>query len=285
MTTAQHTRETAGRVSYLRWAGPAGATPILFLHPVNTAGEVWSAMAATVSADRTCLAVDLRGHGASGPGTSYLPQDYAHDALAALEHAGIGRVHVVGGSLGGAIAVELAALAGERVRSIALFGASLHIGYSAAEVEALVAAVRQVGVEGFFRAHGADVLGPAGLPTAADELVRLAVGGAAGTGEVGGGDPAPRSTDTVAAIVRAAFHTADSRPTARTLRPVPPSMVAVGTHDPTCPPAMARKLAAALGTEPVEMEGIGHLPMIEDPVASAAMVRRFLTSVEQDGAA
>ena len=44
----------------------------------------------------------------------------AGDALAALEGLGIESAHVVGHSLGGSVALELALTARERVRSLAL---------------------------------------------------------------------------------------------------------------------------------------------------------------------
>ncbi|WP_051792575.1 alpha/beta fold hydrolase [Amycolatopsis jejuensis] len=250
-----------GLLSYLRWPGPG--EPILFLHPVNTAARVWTGIAERV--DRASVAVDFRGHGRSEPGSSYLPQDYARDALAVLDYLEIDRVHVVGGSLGGAIAVELTALAPRRVASIALFGASLCIGFPAAQTAVMVESLRDLGVDGFFAKHGGEILGPDAAPEAAEELVRLASG---------------RKVGCVAAIIADAFEVADSRPTARALTAIPPALVAVGSHDPTCPLSMARELGAALGVEPVVMEGIGHLPMIEDPGASAALVEAFFARVE-----
>lgn len=256
-----------GRIAYRRLHGPPGRTPILFLHPVNTGGRAWSAMASDLHADRGSLAPDLRGHGDSNPGSSYLPVDYARDALAVLDDAGVDRVHLVGGSLGGAITAELTALAPDRVASITLFGASLRIGLSRDQTAALLDGVREHGVEGFFRTYGPDVLGPAALPSAAPELVALASSGR---------DPA-----TVRDVIIGAFELADSRAVARSIAATPPTLVVLGTHDPTCPMPMARELADALGAgEPVVMTDVGHLPMLEAPAASAELVRTFLDRVE-----
>lgn len=252
-----------GMVSYLRWDGPATREPILWLHPVNTAAEVWSAMAAALQPQWGSVAVDYRGHGGSDPGGSYLPQDYALDVLAVADVLGIDRFHLVGGSIGGAVSVELAALAPGRVVSIAQFGSSLRIGFSHEQTASLIGAMRELGVDEFFARHGHEVLGPSADRSAGATLVRLASG---------------RDVETVAAIIEDAFERADSRATARALVDVPPALVAVGSHDPTCPLDQARELATALGgVTPVEMDGIGHLPMIEHPSWSVRLLRTLLT--------
>ncbi len=81
-------------------------------------------------------------------------------------------------------------------------------------------------------------------------------------------------------VLRTTFGAADARATAAGLTDRPPARVVVGTHDPTCPPEMARELAAALGGDRggVDVEtvpDIGHLPMLEDPRGVAESVRRF----------
>ena len=72
---------------------------------------------------------DLRGHGASGvPDGSINVADFsipimAADVLAVLDHAKVDRVHWVGNSLGGILALWLLGRADEyRLRSLALFG-------------------------------------------------------------------------------------------------------------------------------------------------------------------
>jgi pimeloyl-ACP methyl ester carboxylesterase len=70
------------------------------------------------------VALDNRGHGQSAK--LYRPEDYgtplmAGDALALLDHLGIGRAHVMGYSMGARITAFLAASHPDRVRS-AIFG-------------------------------------------------------------------------------------------------------------------------------------------------------------------
>ncbi|WP_226351685.1 alpha/beta fold hydrolase [Pseudonocardia sp. ICBG601] len=266
----RYTRGPVGEVSYLLWAGDRTRTAVLYLHPVNTAAAVWRATVDVSEVGPVRVAVDYRAHGRSEEGGSYLPADYARDALAAIDAEGLDRVHVVCGSIGGAVAVELAAAVPGRVASIVAFGATLHLGWSDDVLDDTEKDLRALGVRGWFDAHGAEILGPAARADAAAELTGLAAGGRDGD----------RNLDTVVTVLRTTFGAADARATAAGLTDRPPARVVVGTHDPTCPPEMARELAAALGGDRgvVDVEtvpDIGHLPMLEDPRGVAESVRRF----------
>jgi pimeloyl-ACP methyl ester carboxylesterase len=94
-------------------AGP----PLVLLHPLGGDRRVWDPVLESVAAERTVVAVDLPGFGASPP----LTETPTPAALArALDHflrgLGLNRPHVAGNSLGGWVALELA-LAG-RARSV-----------------------------------------------------------------------------------------------------------------------------------------------------------------------
>lgn len=263
MTTPQARRFVVegpvGRVSALRWDGPEGAAPVLLLHPVNTAAAVWADVAPSLA--RPAAAVDYRGHGSSDAGPPYLPADFAADALAVLDDLGWERVHLVGGSIGGAVAVEVAARIPDRVLSIGCFGATLRIGMSESDVASLLTGLRELGVDEMFRRHGPQVVGPRARPGSGEQLVELAGG---------------RDLEVVTEIVWTTFSVADSRSVAATLPPRP-ALVAVGTHDPTCPPVMAEELAGFLGTDVASLDGIGHLPMLEAPLE----VTELLTALHQ----
>ena len=103
--------------------------PILLVHGfVANADDNWSRtgwVQALTRAGRKVVTFDLRGHGASGK--FYNPSDYtiekmAGDALALLDHLGIGRVDLMGYSMGAGIAIYLAARHGERFGSVVLGG-------------------------------------------------------------------------------------------------------------------------------------------------------------------
>jgi 3-oxoadipate enol-lactonase len=247
----------AGELSYLVWDGPAvpsGTTPLVLLHPVNSAAAIWEATAALLAGERAIYAIDYRAHGSSAAGGPYLPVDYAADALAMMDSEGIGSAHVAGGSIGGAVSVELATLAPGRVVSIALFGAAVRIGVSDEQMADMAAGLRELGVAAWFAKHGGDIIGDLSAPGVVAELTELA---STGRG----------------------FQLADSRAVTVALMQggAIPALVVTGTQDPTCPPAMARELAGYFGTSAVLLDGIGHLPMIEAPQLTATLLRGHLS--------
>ncbi|HEY9315156.1 alpha/beta hydrolase [Williamsia sp.] len=257
----------AGKLSYLRWSADSERAPILCLHPVNTAAAVWTEMIAGLP-DRDVVAIDYRGHGHSAVGGPYFPVDYASDALALFAALGYQKVHLLGGSIGGAVAVEFAVANPDAVASISLFGATLHLGLAADQLEPMVDALRQMGVRQWFGEHGGEILGHRAAPDAPGTLVRLAAG---------------RDIEAVIEILTTTFGKADSRPVADALArsgSVPPSLVVVGRDDPTCPPTMAADLAGYLSATVTTMEGVGHLPMLETPGEAADLVSTFLAGLE-----
>lgn len=103
-------------------AGPAGTTPILFLHALGTSGWMWEP-AVEALAERRCLVPDLPGHGRSA-GLPWTSLDDTVDRLADLvaRRAENGRAHVVGLSMGAYVALRLAAQHPARVERAVLSG-------------------------------------------------------------------------------------------------------------------------------------------------------------------
>lgn len=89
------------------------------------------------------VALDLPGHGGSAhrlPGYDYVFVDWIHDVLDALDALGWPRAHLLGHSMGGAIASLVAAAAPERVARLALIEA---LGPIAGQAEEAGARLRQ----------------------------------------------------------------------------------------------------------------------------------------------
>ena len=90
------------------------------------ASTTWSAVRPALAAERTLVLPDLRGSGGTQDDGSPLTLDgLAADVLAVVDDAGLERVDVCGFSLGGAVAVQLAATAPDRVGSLILIAAPL----------------------------------------------------------------------------------------------------------------------------------------------------------------
>lgn len=110
---------STARLSYARAGeGPA----VLFVQGVGIVGEGWRPQVEALKGDYTCFSFDNRGIGGStilGPHALSV-EAMAEDAVAILDGERIDRFHLVGHSLGGVIAQEIALRAPERVRSLSL---------------------------------------------------------------------------------------------------------------------------------------------------------------------
>jgi len=98
--------------------------PVLWLQGLNAPAAAWAVQLAHFSQTQRSIAPDSRGAGQSAaPPPPYTTRAMAEDALDVLDFFQIDRAHVVGLSLGGAVAQELALLQPERIKSLALLSA------------------------------------------------------------------------------------------------------------------------------------------------------------------
>lgn len=101
--------------------GPAGADALLLVMGLGGARQAWDLMRPALGAVHRLVLLDNRDAGESDEASAaYTIADMARDALGVLDAAGIARAHVVGASMGGAIAQQLAVLAPERVGHLVL---------------------------------------------------------------------------------------------------------------------------------------------------------------------
>ncbi len=117
-------RTVDGRRTRCRISGDG--PPVVLLHGIGRTLDDFTALHTALARDHLVLAVDLPGHGGSAP----LDGPHTLPALAAavarfLDAAGVtGPAHLVGNSLGGAVAMRLAADAPRRVASLALLNSA-----------------------------------------------------------------------------------------------------------------------------------------------------------------
>lgn len=117
--------ETAvGRV-HVAESGPHDGRPVVLLHQTPRSWDEYREVLGPLGELRRTIAIDTPGYGASDPPPGgHSIEAYAAGALAVIEVLGADRFDVVGHHTGGAVAIEVAAEAGERVERLVLSSTS-----------------------------------------------------------------------------------------------------------------------------------------------------------------
>lgn len=115
------------RLQVREWGAPGGET-VVCVHGLAQHGGIFAALGGSLAAaGRRILAVDLRGHGASGYEPPWDLGTHAGDLLETLDAHGGGSAAWVGHSFGGLLVAALAAGAPERVQRLALLDPGLGV--------------------------------------------------------------------------------------------------------------------------------------------------------------
>lgn len=95
--------------------------PAVFVQGVGVHGSAWAPQINALAAHYECLSFDNRGLGGSQPlGERLTIEQMAQDTLALMDAQGWQSAHVVGHSMGGLIALQVALSARERVKCLSL---------------------------------------------------------------------------------------------------------------------------------------------------------------------
>ena len=245
----------------LHYVTAGSGDPVLFLHGATLDHRMWDDQVAPFARHHRVVRCDLRGYGRSPRPTKRSPAP-AEDVMALLAHLGSAPVHVVGHSLGGAVAVDLALAHPEAVRSLTLVGAGL-AGFPWATFGASLAHVRSVA-----RGHGLEEARRAWLqnplfasamerPPVAERLERMV---AAYSGWHWLNDP-PRGAPSIDRLEGVAA----------------PTLVLVGARDLPDFQRVAETLHQRIPqASMVVMAEVGHMANMEDPERFDAIVLDFL---------
>lgn len=261
--------EVAGVRAHVRDTGPRDAPAVLMLHGMGSSLHTWEAWADDLSDRFRVVRLDLPGYGLTGPDPG---GDYSMDRTMAvltglMDRLEIRRTAVVGNSMGGRFAWNLAARHPERVTRLVL-----------------------VSPDGFAM-PGFDYGAPPKVPLVAQAMrwvlprtvVRLSL-------EPAYADPErmpPGTLDRYYDLLRAPGvrqAILDQAAQLRLERPEPilatihkPVLLLWGAEDAFIPAEHAQDYLAALpDARLVTLPGIGHLPQEEAPDASLPPVRAFL---------
>jgi 2-succinyl-6-hydroxy-2,4-cyclohexadiene-1-carboxylate synthase len=131
---------------------------IVYLHGFTGRGDDWSAVATGLRSSHSQLMVDIVGHGASDQPDRIEPYEMASvvdQILSLLSNRDVGTVHLVGYSMGGRVALAMAARAPWFFASVALISSSPGIADPKARElrrnadEALADRIESIGVSAF----------------------------------------------------------------------------------------------------------------------------------------
>jgi len=250
-----------GIVLHADWRPVAGRPALVFVNSLGTDFRIWDRVTAHLGRRFSILRFDERGHGLSGLGEP--PYDLAvmaEDLRALLDHYGIEKAIVCGLSVGGMIAMTLAAAHPERVSGLILCDTAHRIGGAAFWAER-IAIIERDGLEALgdpvmvrwfsesFRAEK-----PAETAAWRAMVVRQDPRGYAGT--------------------CAALRDGDLESAARGFRV--PTLCVVGSVDGATPPDLVRSLADLIPDAGFAViDGVGHIPCVEAPDVLVAHILRF----------
>jgi 3-oxoadipate enol-lactonase len=246
-----------------RLDGHADLPALIFINSLGCDLRMWDNQAAALSPLFRIVRYDMRGHGRSDvPSEPATMEQLGQDLLAVLDHFQIHRVSVCGISLGGMVALWLAALHPERVDHAVFANTAARIGSDeswSARIELVraggMAAVRDMVLSRFlserFRALRPD----------------LAV-------KLGSMLEATNPLGYIAAC--AALRDADLRDLVPRIRV--PSLIIAGELDESTPPEQAAELQEAIRGSELVMIKAAHLSNIEQPQLFNASLRAALTA-------
>jgi len=145
-----------GKDVHLHYVVIGDGVPVTLLHGFTLSGRSWQEVIAAMPSGWRWIVPDLRGHGATRiPSGAPCTMDACMGDLEMLwDHLGIERTHLVGYSMGGRLALHIAAHLPERVLSLLTIGAHAGLEPEAREGrrqgdEALAQRIEKDGLEAF----------------------------------------------------------------------------------------------------------------------------------------
>jgi 3-oxoadipate enol-lactonase/4-carboxymuconolactone decarboxylase len=252
-------------------SGAPDARLIVLGPSLGTTSSIWDVAAAALAADHRVLRFDLPGHGFSPATTEpFTIADVAEAVLALVDSVGGGSFSYAGVSMGGAVGLELALRHPDRVTSLAAFSAPA-VFSTPQSWHDRAAQVRASGTASV-------VGGSASRWFAPDYLQQTPGPGAAAL------DRLLEVDDESYALCCEALAAWDLSSDAASISV--PTSCAAGRFDLVTTPTQVEALAGLIpGARFDVVDGAGHLPVLERPAETEAIIRRILAATEASDAA
>ncbi len=257
------TLPVAGGELYYEVAG--SGEPVVLIHGGFGDRRMWDDQFEALARDYRVLRYDHRGFGRSpAPDTTYSP---VRDLVALLDREEMDRAHIVGNSLGGALAVTFAILHPERVRSLTVVASGADgFRYPESDIEAIteVIALMRGGKkeEALAKWLANPMLSVVNTQPEVKDKVERMVRENAGIWTMGAWPQQPL--------------TPSARERLGRLRV--PTLVVIGDRDAASVRRFADSTARMIpGAERVVMEGTDHLPHMEKPAEFNRSLLEFLS--------
>jgi pimeloyl-ACP methyl ester carboxylesterase/putative sterol carrier protein len=254
--------------------------PILLLHGLGGSKISWLPLLTALGAEHRLLVPDFPGHGDSEKpkGADFTPRYYAHVMRVLMDATGMDRAIVLGNSMGGRVALEMALRSPRRVRALALLDPAVPglrwrymVGFTRivpTEFGSMPLPMRRRWMELAVRRLFADAtrLPPDAVHAAADEFLRIYA------------DPAARM-----AFFASLRHIVSERPGpffASMRRVRQPTLVLFGDQDRLVPPRLGAELASHLPDAELHfLPDVGHVPQFEATEQTLDLLLPFLDRV------
>ena len=227
----------------------AGNSTVLLLGSLGSDRSMWSEQVRGLAQSFRVLAVDLRGHGGSEVITgSSTVEELALDIVSVIDSLEIDKVHMVGLSLGGAVALEMGIRHPERIESIALICTSAKFGEPQAWLDR-AALVRKDGMAAVAESVASRWVSPAkaeSSPELMASLERMVLA-----------TPAEGYASACEALA-----SYDVRKELGSIKA--PVLAVAGSDDPATPPASLQEIVDGIGHgELVVLDPAAHVPTFE----------------------
>jgi pimeloyl-ACP methyl ester carboxylesterase len=266
--------DVLGMHVHLRDEGPrTDPVPIVLLHGTSSSLHTWDGWVRELKSSRRVIRFDLPGFGLTGPPADgdYRIERYVRFVAALLDQLGVSRCVIAGNSFGGQVAWETALAHPERVEKLILVDAagypfqsrSVPIGFRIARIPVLNRLMEFTLPRRLVESSVRNVYGDPGkvTPELVDRYFELTLreGNRRALAQRFAQSPAGLHADRIAALKL-------------------PTLILWGGRDRLIPPADAQNFHRDIAGSRLQVfDELGHVPQEEDPAATVAVAKQFLS--------